>query len=133
MGKQYSEEEKRRIQELVTQGLTDESIAQQLGRSTNAIRNYRHRTNIKTKQTTSIQQLKQQTQILEQKRFKLENRIRPLIKTRQIEEKALRQRLELELIRLKDTKPELFEITAQDQLTKRTVELGTTFLRWLIK
>ena len=133
MGKQYSEEEKRRIQELVTQGLTDESIAQQLGRSTNAIRNYRHRTNIKTKQTTSIQQLKQQTQILEQKRFKLENRIKPLIKTRQIEEKALRQRLELELIRLKDTKPELFEITAQDQLTKLTVELGTTFLRWLIK
>ena len=132
MGKRYTEQEKQRIQELANQGHPDESIAQQLNRSINAIRNIRHRTNIKTKEINSIQQLKQQTQILEQKRIKLENRIRPLIKTGQIEEKALRQRLELELIRLKDAKPELFEITAQDQLTKLTVELGTTFLRWLI-
>ena len=86
MGKRYSEEEKRLIQELATQGHTDESIAQQLDRSTNAVRNYRHRTNIKKKEIKSIQQLKQQTRILEQKRINLENRIRPLIKTRPIEE-----------------------------------------------
>jgi transposase-like protein len=43
LGKRYTEEEKRLIQELVTQGHTDQSIPQQLGRSTNAIRNMRHR------------------------------------------------------------------------------------------
>ena len=54
MGKRYTEEEKRHIQELAQQGYTDESIAQQLGRSTNAIRNIRHRTNIKTRETKTI-------------------------------------------------------------------------------
>jgi IS30 family transposase len=133
MGKQYTEEEKRLIQELAQQGCTDEAIAQQLGRSTNAIRNYRHRTNINSKETMSIQQLKQQTHELEQKRIELENRIRPLRKTRQIEKEEFQQRLENELIRLKDTKPELFQITAQDQLSKLTVELGSSILRWLIE
>ena len=83
LGKRYTEQEKHRIKDLATQGYTDESIAQQLGRSTNAIR---HRTNIIIKETASIQQLKQQTHELDQKRIKLENRIRPLRKTRQIEE-----------------------------------------------
>ena len=133
MGKRYTEQEKQRIQELAEQGHSDESIAQQLGRSTNAIRNYRHRTNIKVKESTSIQQLKQQTHELDQKRIKLENRIRPLRKTRQIEEEQFKQRLENELIRLKDTKPELFQITAQEQLSKLTVELGTSIIRWLIE
>ena len=80
------------------------SLAQQLGRSTNAIRNYRHRTNIKIKESTSIQQLKQQTQELDQKRIKLENRLDHLRKTRQIEEEGFQQRLENELIRLKDAR-----------------------------
>ena len=133
MGKRYTEQEKQRIQQLADQGHTDESIAQQLGRSTNAIRNIRHRTNIKTKQTKNIQQLKQQTQELNQNIIKLENRIRPLRKTRQIEEEEFQQRLESELIRLKDTKPELFQITAQEQLSKLTVERGSSIIRWLIE
>ena len=133
MGKRYTEQEKQLIQELSNQRHTDETIAQQLNRTTYAIRNYRHRTNIKTKETTSIQQLKQQTHELDQKRIKLENRIRPLRKTRQIEEEEFQQRLENALIRLKDSKPELFQITAQEQLTKLKVELGTSIIRWLIK
>ncbi len=133
MGKRYTEQEKQLIQELANQGHTDESIAQQLGRSTNAIRNYRHRTNIKVKESTSIQQLKQQSHELDQKRIKLENRIRPLRKTRQIEEEAFQQRLENELIRLKDKKPELFEITGQEQLTKLTTQLGLSLIRWVFE
>ena len=133
MGKRYTEQEKQRIQELVNQGHTDESIAQQLGRSTNAIRNIRHRTNIKTRESVTIQQLKQQTHELDQKRIKLENRIRSLNTTRQIEEEQFHQRLETELIKLKDTKPELFQISAQEQLTKLTVELGSSIIRWLIE
>ncbi len=133
MGKRYTEQEKHRIQELAEQGHTDESIAQQLSRSTNAIRNYRHRTNIKVKESTSIQQLKQQTHELDQKKVKLEKRIRSLRKKRQIEEDEFQQRLENELIRLKDSNPELFQITAQEQISKLTVELGSSILRWLIE
>ena len=62
MGKRYTEEEKRQIQELAAQGYTDEVIAQQLGRSTNAIRNHRHRTNIKTRETETIKQMQRQIQ-----------------------------------------------------------------------
>ena len=54
MGKRYTEEEKRHIQELATQGHTDEAIAQQLVRSTNAIRNIRHRNHILTMETQTI-------------------------------------------------------------------------------
>ena len=65
MGKRYTEEEKRQIQELAAQGYTDEVIAQQLGRSTNAIRNHRHRTNIKTRETETIKQLKEKKHTLQ--------------------------------------------------------------------
>jgi len=64
LGKRYTEEEQRHTQELVEQGHTDESIAQQLGRSTNAIRNLRHRNSITTKETINIEQLKQEKQEL---------------------------------------------------------------------
>ena len=79
--------------------------------------NYRHRNNIKTKETKTIQQLKQQTRELDQKRRKLEQRVGLLMKTYQIEEDKLRNRLETEIMRLKDIKPELFHITRQKQLT----------------
>jgi hypothetical protein len=133
LGKRYTEQEKQSIQELADQDHADESIAQQLGRSTNAIRNYRHRTNIKTRETRSIRQLKHKTQELDKKRIKLENRIDSLRKTRQIEEEQFHQRLENELIRLKDQKPELFTITLQEQITKLNAHLASTFLRWLIE
>ena len=86
-----------------------------------------------SRQAARARQLKQQTYELDQKRIKLENRIRPLRKTRQIEEEEFQKRLEFELIKLKDKKPELFQITAQEQLTKLTVELGSTIIRWLIE
>jgi len=133
LGKRYTEEEKRHIQDLVNQRYTDEAIAQQLGRSTNAIRNIRHRNNIKTKETKSIKELKQQTQRLEQKRIKLEQRLSLLQKTHQIEENKFRNRLETELTRLKDRKPELFYITGEEQLAKVTTQLAISIIRWLIE
>jgi transposase len=75
LGKRCTEEEKRRIQELTQQGHTDQSIAQQLGRSTNAIRNIRHRTNIKTKETRTIKQFKHEKQELTRKTQELEQNV----------------------------------------------------------
>ena len=123
MGKRYTEEEKHRIQELTQQGNTDDSIAQQLGRSTNAIRNIRHRNNIKTKETQTIQELRQTKQKLQQQTQQIEYKLRLLEKRRnqiqqaiKTEETQLVKKLEIELTRLKDRKPELFTITAQEQI-----------------
>ncbi len=140
MGKQYTEQEKQRIQELAEQGHTDESIAHQLGRSTNAIRNYRHRTNITTKETINIEQLKQEKQKLSQKNGELEKQMKQLETRRnqvgqalRIEETQLTQKLEAELVQLKNVRPELFEITGQEQLAKLTTQLGLSLLRWVFE
>jgi hypothetical protein len=133
VGKRYTEEEKQLIRELATQGHTDQTIAQQVKRSTNAIRNYRHRTNIKTRETKTLQHLKQQTRELEQKRTNLEQRIGLLTKTLQIEENRFRNRLQTELIKLKDRKPELFYITGEEQFSKLKAQLVTSAIRWLIE
>ena len=105
MGKRYTEEEQRRIQELSDQGHTDESIAQQLGRSTNAIRNIRYRTNIKTRQTQTISQQKQEKQRQAQQIQELEYKLRQLnsikvklSQSKQMDEITLYQRLETALI-----------------------------------
>jgi predicted transcriptional regulator len=140
VGKHYTEQEKRRIQELAQQGYTDEAIAQQLGRSTNAIRNIRHRDNIKSSEIQSIHQLKetkqtleQQTQQTEYELKKLEQRRNQIQRALQMEQTQLNQKLEIELTRLKDTKPELFTITAEEQLIKLTAQLGASILRWLFE
>ena len=140
MGKRYTEQEKQLIQELANQGSIDESIAQQLGRSTNAIRNIRHRTNIKTKETTSIQQLKQEKQKLQQQTQETSKRLRQLETRRdqikqalQAEEENFKTKLEAELVQLKNIKPELFEITDQEQLAKLTTQLGISLIRWVFE
>ena len=140
MGKRYTGQEKQRIQELSQQGHTDESIAQQLGRTTNAIRNYRHRTNIKTKETTFIQLLRQEKQKLTQKNRELEKQMKQLEARRdqvgqalRIEETQLTKKIKTELIQLKNKRPELFEITDQEQLAKLTTQLGISFLRWVFE
>ena len=140
MAKRYTEEEQRLILELTNQGHTDESIAQHLGRSTNAIRNYRHRTNIKTKETINIEQLKQekqkltrQTQELEKQMKQLEARRNQIRQALRIEETQLTQKIQTELIQLKNKRPELFEITGQEQLAKLTTQLGLSLIRWVFE
>ena len=140
MGKRYTEEEKRQIQELTQQGHTDEAIAQKLNRSTNAVRNIRHRANIKTQTTETIQQLqdkrqtlKKQTQQLEQELKQLQTRRDQTHQALQVEEKQLMMKLETELNKLKETKPELFTITLEEQINKLTGQLATSFIRWLLE
>jgi hypothetical protein len=69
---------------------------------------------------------------LDQRRVHLEQRIGLLRKTREIEEDEFKNKLETELIKLKDRKPELFTITAQEQLYKLAAELGRSIIRWLM-
>lgn len=140
MGKRYTEQEKHRIQELATQGHTDESIAQQLGRSTNAIRNIRHRNNLKPSQKQTISQIMQEKQTLTQQIQELQYKVRQinsvkvkLSQTKLIDERTFYKRIETALIRLKNQKPELFKITEQEQINQITAQLASSFLRWLIE
>ena len=109
-------------------------------RARNAIRNIRHRTNIKTRQTQTISQLKQekqkltrQTQEIEKQLKQLETRRDQVKQATQAEEENFKTKLEAELVQLKNTKPELFEITAQEQLTKLTTQLGLSLIRWVFE
>jgi IS30 family transposase len=140
LGKRYTEEEKRLIQELSEQGQTDESIANQLGRTPNAIRNIRHRTNIKAKETITIQQLKETNQTFQKETKKLENHLKHLQRRKshlkqaiEKDNELLQARLHKELLELRKRKPELFTITIQDQMNTLTAELTTSFIRWLIE
>ena len=45
----------------------------------------------------------------------------------------LNKKLETELTRLKDRKPELFTITAEDQIQKLTAQIEVSFVKWLIE
>jgi len=140
VGKRYTEEEKRLIQELVALGYTDKAIAQQLDRSTNAIRNIRYRTHIKTQETQTIKNLQQEKQVIEQQIKHLDHELRQL-KTRreqtynalQVEQKQFIKKLETELTKLKNTKPELFTITIQEEIGKLTAQLAVSFVKWLIE
>jgi IS30 family transposase len=140
LGKRYTEEEKRHIQQLKQQGYTDDSIAQQFNRSTNAIRNIRHRTNVKTKETQTIQQLQDKRETLHQQTLRLDKELKQLQTRRdqtyqalQVEQTKFNKKLETELNRLKETKPELFTITLEEQINKLTGQLATSFIRWLIE
>ena len=140
MGKRYTEEEKRSIQELAKQGYTDEAIAQQLGRSTNAIRNIRHRHNIKSKEIKSINELRENKQTLQKQTKQLEKELKQLTKRRaqiyqalQVEETQFNKKIEKELTKLKDRKPELFTITFEEQMAKLTSQLAVSFVKWLIE
>jgi phage gp36-like protein len=122
LGKRYTKEEITLIQELTQQGQTDETIAQQLCRSTNAIRN-----NIKTRETQTIQQLQEkrhkitiETRKLEYNRTQMQDRRNRIQQTLQMHETQFNKKLEIELINLKDRKTELFAIKPQEQMIKLT-------------
>jgi hypothetical protein len=132
LGKRYTREEISQIQELSEQGLTDESIAQQLGRSTNAIRNIRYRNQLKSKIIRSIQELKQENQKLKRTNLYLKAREQDLAKAVQIDEKTLHLKIETSLTQLKHKKPELFYISGQEQINKLTAQIATSFIQWLI-
>ena len=94
------------------------------------------------KETTQNQpkQLKQEKQKLNQLIRELEKQIKQLEARRnqvgqalRIEETQLTQKIETELIQLKNKRPELFEITGQEQLAKLTTQLGLSLIRWVFE
>jgi len=139
MGHRYTQEEINQIQALIDEGLTNRDIAIKLSRSEAGIRNIRHRTKLKTDTTKTIQTLRQQERELKAQTSRLQREVDTLATRRdtirsvlRIEEQALNQRLQNALARLKDHKPELFHITAEEQLGKLLGELTGAFLKWLV-
>ena len=139
MGKRYTKEEIIQIQILTQKGHTIKDIANVLGRPEAGIRNIRHRTKIKFETRETIKSLRyerrtlnQQVQDLRWELSSLQTRRDQITKVLLIEEKALYQKLYNALQNLKDYKPELFQITLEEQIAKITIQLAGTFIRWLI-
>ena len=139
MGKRYTKQEISQIQALTAEGHTITEIAETLGRPEAGIRNIRHRKKLKTKTIRSLETLKQNQESLTKKNAKLRRDIQTLDLRRQAvqkalntEEQALNTKLQTALYKMKDEKPELFNITLEEQIGKITAELSVNLLRWLI-
>jgi len=139
LGRRYTTEEIQQIQALIDEGLTNREIATKLSRSEAGIRNIRHRTKIKTNTTKSLQILLQNDRELKAQASRLQSEIETLTTRRdkvlsvlRTGEQALNQRLQIALIRLKDEKPELFEISLQEQIGKIAAEFTIDFLKWIV-
>ena len=140
MGKRYTKEEINQIQALTIEGHTIQEIASRLGRPEAGIRNIRHRMKLKTKTRQSLETMRQDQKTLTGKVARLRRDIRTLDQRRQtvqqvlnIEEQALDTKLQTALYKLKDRKPELFNITLEEQVAKMAVELAGSFIRYLIE
>ena len=140
MGKRYTKDEISQIQMLSGEGLTLRDIASQLGRPEAGIRNIRYRVKMKTSRRESIKQLSAKRQDLSQQVYRvggelwrLESRAVDIEKALKVDEATLNTRLKTALRKLKDTRPDLFEITFEEQLGKIAAELTGTLIRYLIE
>ena len=140
MGKRYTKEEISRIQALTEEGLTSNEIASKLGRPEGGIRNIRYRLKMKTNQKESLKQLSKDRRSLSEKvnRLKwdlqtLQSRKTAIEKALQTDEATLNTRLQSALRKLKDVRPDLFQITLEEQLGKLAAELTGSFIRYLIE
>ena len=122
------------------EGLTLRDIASQLGRPEAGIRNIRYRVKMKTSRRESMNQLSAKRQALSQQVYRvggelwrLESRKGDIDKALKVYEATLNTRLKTALRKLKNTRPDLFEITLEEQLGKMTAELTGTLIRYLIK
>ena len=138
MGKRYTKDEISQIQMLSGEGLTLRDIASQLGRPEAGIRNIRYRVKMKTSRRESINQLSAERQALSQQVYRvggelwgLESRKGDIDKALKVDEATLNTRLKTALRKLKDTRPDLFEITLEEQLGKIAAELTGTLLKYL--
>jgi hypothetical protein len=139
LGRRYTPEEIQRIQALIDESLTNREIATRLDRSEAGIRNIRHRTQLKTKKKRSLETLRQDEvtltgQVTQLRRYiqKLETRRKTIQQALNTEEQALDTKLQRALSKMKDEKPELFNITFEEQIAKIAVELTGTFLKWIV-
>ena len=145
MGRRFNGAEREHIGKLVSEGLTSREIAEKLGRTEAAVRNIRYREGLKTTTANQLPELTRQrdklrgevTQLTQRRIWLLAEN--SSIRTRrdqaskafQLDEETLKTRIQSEIVKLKQQRPELFIMTGQEQLNRLTVELTTTFLRWL--
>ncbi len=139
MGKRYTKQEISQIQTLTREGHTIKQIAKTLGRPEAGIRNIRHRNKLKTKTKKTLETLRHDERILTRRVTKLNMDIRTLTRKKQDLQKALNtdeqtldSKLQRALYKMRDQKPELFNITLEDQIVKMAAELSLNLLRWLI-
>ena len=139
LGRRYTPEEIQQIQALIDEGLTNRQIAARFNRSEAGIRNIRYRNKLKTETTKNIQTLLHQERELNTQISRLQKEVEILATRREkiqlvlrVQEQILNKKLQKALTRLKDTKPELFQISAQEQLGKLAGELSKVFIKWLI-
>ena len=95
---------------------------------------------MKTSRRESINQLSAERQALSQQVYhvrgelwRLESRKGYIDKALKVNEATLNTRLKTALRKLKDTRPDLFEITFEEQLGKIAAELTGTLIRYLIE
>jgi hypothetical protein len=95
---------------------------------------------MKTSRRESIKQLSSKRQDLSQQVYhvggelwRLESRKRDIDKALKVDEATLNTRLKTALRKLKNTRPDLFEITLEEQLGKIAAELTGTLIRYLIE
>ena len=139
MGKRYTKQEISQIQALTHEGHTIKEIAEALGRPEAGIRNTRHRHKLKTKTKKTLEALRQDEKALTRRVTQLNLDIRTLTnKRREIQkalntdEQALDAKLQRALYRMRSEKPELFNITLENQIVKMAAELTGIFLNWII-
>jgi len=127
--------------------MTSTEIAARLGRTEHAIRNLRHRLNIKTETANTIQSLLSEKDRLEgelttlkRTHRELSAEISDLQKRRDTIQRALHtdqatltKRISTALTELKTQKPKLFYITGEEQLAQLTGALIGSFIRWLLE
>jgi len=139
VGYRYSKEELARIEPLILEGLTNREIASRLGRSEAGLRNVRYRLKLKRKTEDSIRHLHLQKEKIESEIDELEQTKTHLTQDiRSLEEKKehllafnegmAKKKIENMLIKLKIEKPELFNISAEEQIAK----LVGHFVKWLV-
>jgi hypothetical protein len=140
VGKRYTKEEISQIHILTEEGLANNEIVSRLGRPEAGIRNIRYRLKMKTDRKESLKQLSRDQKNLSEKvnRLKweqrsLQSRNEEVSKALQLNERVLNTRFQTALRKLKDRRPDLFQITIEEQLGKLAVELTGSFIRYLIE
>jgi DNA-directed RNA polymerase specialized sigma24 family protein len=134
------QEEISQIQVLTEEGLTSNEIATQLGRPEAGIRNIRYRMKMKTDRKESLKQLgedeiklSKNVTHLRLNLQTLQSRKRDIEKALQTDEATLNTRIQTALRKLKDTRPDLYQITIEEQIGKLAVELTGSFIRYLLE
>lgn len=139
MGNRYSKDELGSIEPLILEGLTNREIASRLGRSEAGLRNVRYRLRLKRKTGDSIRHLQLQKEKAEseidelnQTKTRLSANVKLLEEKKKhlltFNEELAKKKIEETLINLKIEKPELFNISAEEQIAK----LVGHFVKWLV-